>query len=170
MLGSLEMTRVALVSAITRRDSCDVALNVVVIRLLAIAVMITNGRTCRASLPGVAVPKGYRAWPYLDCGEDVHGLRQRLRFYVCPKAATTADDEAFPVGTALVVETVRLSDGDEAEPTSVFVMGKVSSLYARNGRCSSRDGWVYATYDPMGCAADGVSVASGIGCVTVGKA
>jgi hypothetical protein len=164
------MTPDVFLSAVGFGTPRDNALNVVAVRLLAVTVMVTNWRGGRALPAAVSVPKDYRAWPQLDFERGVPGLSHRLRLYVSPKAAALSDDEAFPVGTTLVVETVVLSDSEDTEPASVFVMAKVSSLLTRTGTCGSRDGWAYAAYESMGCAIKGVSTASGICRVPVGKA
>lgn len=150
MLGSLELTRAAFVSAVARRDSCDVALSVVVIRLLAIALTVSRWPTRRAAWLGMAVPKGYRVWPHIESDVTVSGGERCLRFAVCPKATTVTDDETFPVGTALVVETFSSPLLQGGELRSVFVMEKVSSMELRNRGAGSHEGWAYATYDAVG--------------------
>lgn len=162
MLGSLEMTRAAFVSAVTRRDSCDVALNVVVIRLLAIALTVSRWPTRRAAWLGMAVPKGYRAWPLIESDVMVSGAQRYLRFAVCPKAITVTDDDSFPVGTALVVETFSCTPLQGGELRSVFVMEKVSSMVMRSQGQSSQEGWAYATYDAVGRELSSDAAACGI--------
>jgi Cytochrome P460 len=150
MLGSLEMTRDAFVSAVTRKNPGDYSLSVVVIRLLAIALTVSRWPTRRAARPGMAVPKGYRAWPLIESDVALSGAQRYLRFAVCPKAITVTDDDTFPVGAALVVETFSRAPLQGGELRSVFVMEKVSSMDQRSQGQSSQEGWAYATYDAIG--------------------
>ncbi|MDO9117082.1 MAG: cytochrome P460 family protein [Nitrospira sp.] len=150
MLGSLEMTRAAFVSAVKRKDPGDYTLNVVVVRLLAIALTVSRWRTNPAQVPGVPVPKHYRTWPLIESDVDVSGAARYLRFAVCPKAASVTDEDTFPVGTALVVETFSSAPGTGGQLRSVFVMEKVSSLDRQGLGRRSREGWAYATYDAIG--------------------
>lgn len=150
MLGNLEMTRAAFVSAVTRKDPGDYTLNVVVVRLLAIALTVSRWRTNPAQVPGVPVPKHYRTWPLIESDVDVSGVPRYLRFAVCPKAASVTDEDTFPVGTALVVETFSSAPGTGGQLRSVFVMEKVSSLDHQGMGHRSREGWAYATYDAVG--------------------
>lgn len=150
MLGSLDMTREAFVSAVTRKDPGDYALNVVVVRLLAIALTVSRWRTNPVRSEGLPVPKHYRSWPLIESGVEVSGVPRYLRFAVCPKASSVTDEDTFPVGTALVVETFSSAPITGGQLRSVFVMEKVSSLDRQGmGRCS-REGWAYATYDAVG--------------------
>lgn len=150
MLGSLEITRAAFVRAVTRGESCDAALSVVVIRLLVIALTVSRWPARRAASFGMAAPKGYQAWPRIESDVTVSGAQRYLRFFVCPKATTVTDDETFPVGTALVVETFFCAPPQGGALRSLFVMEKVSSLDARGGGSGSQEGWAYATYDAVG--------------------
>ncbi|MCS6293706.1 MAG: cytochrome P460 family protein [Nitrospira sp.] len=150
MLGSLEMTRDAFVSAVARKDPGDYMLNVVVVRLLAIALTVSRWRTNPAQVPGVPVPKHYRTWPLIESEVDVSGIPRHLRFAVCPRAASVTDEETFPVGTALVVETFSSSPMAGGQLRSVFVMEKVLSLDHQGLGRRSREGWAYATYDAVG--------------------
>ncbi|NOS77512.1 MAG: hypothetical protein HOP35_06165 [Nitrospira sp.] len=150
MLGSLEMTRDAFVSAVTRKDPGDYALNVVVVRLLAIALTVSRWRTNPAQVQGMSVPKHYRTWPLIESEVDVSGVSRYLRFAVCPKAASVPDEDTFPVGTTLVVETFSSAPVTGGQLRSVFVMEKVSSLDHQGMGRRSREGWAYATYDAVG--------------------
>lgn len=150
MLGSLEMTREAFVSAVTRKDPRDYALNVVVVRLLAIALTVSRWRTNRVRSEGLPVPKYYRTWPLIESDVEVPGVQRHLRFAVCPRAASVTDEETFPVGTALVVETYSCSPVTGGQLLSVFLMEKVSSLDHQGMGRRSREGWAYATYDAVG--------------------
>jgi len=150
MLGSLDMTREAFVSAVTRKDQRDYTLNVVVVRLLAIALTVSRWRTNPVRSEGLPVPKHYRTWPLIESDVEVSGVPRYLRFAVCPKAASVTDEDTFPFGTALVVETFSSAPITGGQLRSVFVMEKVSSLDRQGvGRCS-REGWAYATYDAVG--------------------
>ena len=109
MTASLDMTRESFVHAVNRENVREQSLGIVIVRLLAVALMVTSRRTRMDHSQGLAVPKAYRAWPLISSEVESSGARQQLRFYVCPKGAITADDEGFPVGTAMVVETYDLS-------------------------------------------------------------
>jgi len=150
MRGSLEMTRAAFVSAVTRKDQRDYTLNVVVVRLLAIALTVSRWRTNPARAEGLPVPTHYRTWPLIESDVEVSGALRYLRFAVCPKAASVTDEDAFPIGTALVVETFSAPPVTGGQLQSIFVMGKVSSLDRHNQGKASREGWAYATYDAVG--------------------
>ena len=150
MLGSLEMTRDAFVSAVTRKNPGDYALNVVVIRLLTIALTVSRWWTNPVRSQGMSVPKHYRTWPLIESDVDVSGVPRYMRFAVCPKAVPVTGEETFPVGTALVVETFSSSPMAGGQLRSVFVMEKVSSLDHQGMGHQSREGWAYATYDAVG--------------------
>ena len=150
MLGSLEMTREAFVSAVTRKDQRDYTLNVVVVRLLAIALTVSRWRTNPMRSKGLPVPTHYRTWPLIETDVEVSGAPRYLRFAVCPKAASVTDEDTFPVGTALVVETFSAAPVIGGQLHSVFVMEKVSSLDRHDQGKASREGWAYATYDAVG--------------------
>ncbi|MCC6141523.1 MAG: hypothetical protein IT389_13015 [Nitrospira sp.] len=151
MLGSLDMTREAFVSAVTRKDSGDNMFKVVIVRLLAIALTVSRWPVSSAQAPGVPVPQGYGAWPSVESGVDVSEGARSLRLFVCPKAASVTDDETFPVGTALVVETFSSAPLVGGQLRSVFVLEKVSSLDRQGMVRHSREGWAYASYDMAGC-------------------
>ncbi|MGA6827904.1 cytochrome P460 family protein [Nitrospira sp. NS4] len=153
----------------------DSWLHVVVVRLLVVSLTITRRRHTRSVGMGRGLPKGYRAWPMLDSGAGPSEPGVFHRFYVCPKGSATVDEETFPVGTVLVVETYRPCGADRSpdvavgaprELHSIFVMGKFASLQVCSGGHDGQGGWSYATYDadgrlPVDCAA-----ASGTGRVT----
>ena len=162
MIGNLEMTRNAFVSAVKQGDPCDYALNVVVVRLLAIALVMPRWRTRRAPTLGMTMPKGYRAWPFIESDVNVSGSTRHQRFFVCPKAAATTNDEAFPVGTALVVETFARAPVEGGRLRSVFVMEKVSIVDAHSKCAGSQEGWAYDTYDAVGRELSSDAVACGI--------
>lgn len=160
MPETLNMTRAAFVSAVKTKTCPGYFLNVVVVRLLTVALMVTHWRAKRSRSVGLVVPDGYRAWPVVESEADSDGVRRRLRFYVCPKAAAITDGETFPVGTVLVVETSMhkrsterihgLEEKTAWTESSVFVMGKYASMYAHGNVPGQRDGWGYATYDSDG--------------------
>ncbi|ULA64144.1 MAG: CytochromeP460 domain-containing protein [Nitrospira sp.] len=150
MLDSFEMTRDAFVSAVTRKNAGDVRFNVVIVRLLAIALMLSRWQANAVQASGVPVPQGYRAWPSVESNGDVSGGARYLRLSVCPRAASVTDDETFPVGTALVVETFSAAPVTGGQLRSVFVMEKVSSLDCQGLGHRSQEGWAYATYSMSG--------------------
>lgn len=162
MLGSLDMTREAFVSAVTRKDQRDYTLNVVVVRLLAIALTVSRWRTNPVRSEGLPVPTHYRTWPLIESGVEVSGVPRYLRFAVCPKAASVTDEDTFPVGTALVVETFSAAPITGGQLRSVFVMEKVSSLDRQGMGRRSREGWAYATYDAVGRVVAGDALDCGV--------
>ncbi len=146
-------------SATTETSRADAWLHVVVVRLLAVSLAMMRRRPRQYEGIGKGLPKGYRAWPVLDSCTDPLEPGAFRRFYVCPKGAGTVDDEAFPVGTVLVVETYGSCGGEGSLATgtgapgglqSIFVLEKFASLQG----CCDADGeqgaWSYSTY-----AADG---------------
>ncbi len=147
-------------------------LHVVVVRLLAVSLAMTRRQPRRSDGIGKGLPKGYRVWPVLDSGADSPGPGAFRRFYVCPKGAGTVDDEAFPVGTVLVVETYgsRGVEGSLGTGTgaprgleSIFVLEKFASLQVCYGAHDEQGAWSYATYDADGrLPANGATV-SGTG-------
>lgn len=162
MLGNLEMTRAAFVSTVKRKDPGENSLSVVVIRLLAIALTVSRWPERRAPRLGMAVPKGYRAWPLIESEVTLSGAQRYLRCAVCPKAVTVTDDGTFPVGTALVVETFSRAPLQGGELCSVFVMEKVSSVDQHSQGHCSQEGWAYATYDAIGRKLSSNAAACGI--------
>lgn len=172
MTGSLQMTRESFVRAVKRGNVREPELSVVVVRLLAVALMVTSRRTHRSHLPGLAVPKAYRAWPLISSEVESSGGRQQLRFYVGSKGAYTADDEGFPVGTALVVETYDLSrstglltgmpEKNGHSLRSVFAMEKYASMSSSGVAAGQREAWAYATYGPDGVVLGTDSTACGV--------
>lgn len=162
MIAGLETTRAAFVQAARRRDSVEVALNVVVIRLLAVAVTVSRWRASHPRAQGMTLPKNYRGWPCVESDTEVSGEPGCLRLWVCPKAASVTDDEPFPVGTALIVETFSCAPGSGGVLQSVFVMEKVSSVDGRGPGRPPREGWAYAAYDAGGQAMGQDAIADGI--------
>lgn len=162
MLGNLEMTRAAFVSAVRRENPGDYSLSVVVIRLLAIALTVSRRPTRRTAWPGMAVPKAYRVWPLIESDVTLSGAQRYLRFFASRKAITVTDDDTFPVGTALVVETFSRAPLQGGELRSVFVMEKVSSLDLGSQGQRSQEGWAYATYDAVGRELSSDAAACGV--------
>ncbi|MDP3089980.1 MAG: cytochrome P460 family protein [Nitrospira sp.] len=150
----------------------DAWLHVVVVRLLAVALTMTRRRPRRSDGIGKGLPKGYRAWPMLDSSTDPSEPGAFRRFYVCAKGAGTVDDEAFPVGTVLVVETYRAHGGEGSLATgtgalcgleSIFVLEKFASLQVCCDAHDEQGAWSYATYGADGrLPANGATV-SGTG-------
>jgi len=137
----------------------DAWLHVVVVRLLAVSLTMTRRRPRRSDGMVKGLPKGYRAWPVLDSCTDPSEPGAFRRFYVCAKGAGTTDDEAFPVGTVLVVETYgsRGVEGSFATGTgatcgleSIFVLEKFASLQVCCDAHGEQGAWSYATYDADG--------------------
>jgi hypothetical protein len=124
MIGNPGLTRHALVRSVKQGDPCDATLSAVVVRLLAIALMVLRWDMREDPLPGMMVPQDYRAWPFIESDANAPGLPRHHRFFVCLKAAVSTDDEAFPVGTALVVEAFSRAPSDGGRLQSVFCDGK----------------------------------------------
>lgn len=162
----LDMTEGAFVQAARTGTARERMLHIVVVRLLAVAMMVTNWRQLRSRLAALPVPHQYLNWPMVETELDLRGCRQRLRFYVCPQAAILADDESFPVGTTLVIDRYRIeSHGEPAdEPLlSRSVMGKYAGVMTGRSDRAPYGAWGFATY-----GADGKSLVSdAMSCETV---
>jgi Cytochrome P460 len=128
-------------------DAQDSSLKYVVIRLLAVALTMMRRTASRSHGLNLPLPSGYRGWPTIEIEIESGPIRHHLRIYVCAKAAVAADDEAFPIGTVLVVETVARSGSGEDRLLSVFVMGKFASTSVHIGSTTHQDDWTYALYD-----------------------
>lgn len=124
-------------------------LSIVVARLLAVALQLTECGQPQEQTPRWPLPARYRVWPMLESDLASQGCRRRLRCYVCPKAATVPDDEPFPVGTVLVVETYSM-DSDEEGLCSRFVMGKYAGVTTGESDPVPYGAWASATYGPDG--------------------
>ena len=124
-------------------------LSIIVARLLAVALQQTECGQPQEQTLRWPLPARYRAWPMLESDLASQGCRRRLRCYVCPKAATVPDDEPFPVGTVLVVETYSM-DSDEEGPHSRFVMGKYAGVTTGESDPVPYGAWASATYGPAG--------------------
>ncbi len=162
MIAGLETTRAAFVQAARRRDSVEVGISIVVIRLLAVAVTVPRWPASHLRVEGMAIPKNYRDWPRVESNIDVSGKTGCMRLWVCPQASFITDDEPFPVGTTLVVETFSRTRVSGGGLQSVFVMEKVSSVDGRGVGRPSREGWTYAAYNAVGQEIGLDAVAAGI--------
>ncbi len=141
-------------TTIAGKPQDQTALNVAVVRLLALALDISEGWSPAPPTAGLSIPFGYRDWPSLTSVVESRTGPQQLRFYVCPKALLTQDDESFPVGTVFVVESevgpVR-ADG-QGFRLSVFVMEKCAGMTVDGGGSRQSESWVYASWDTAGLA------------------
>lgn len=139
------MTREAFVQAMRTGTEREQELHIVVARLLAIALKLADGRELQASTFTWPLPDDYHVWPMAECELESSDCRQRLRFYVSPKAAALSDDAPFPVGTVFVVETADIELNVE-QLVSWFVMGKYADVIAgRLDRMASYGAWGVAT-------------------------
>ena len=146
---TLDMTQQAFVQAMKTGDTCEQTLHIVVVRLLAIAMMVTDWRQPQDHTAALPVPEGYRTWPMVESKVESRGRRQRFRFYVCPNTATLSDDQPFPIGTAFVVETYRMEAADEPF-VSRFVMEKYAGVMSGQLDRAHYGAWASATYGPAG--------------------
>jgi len=138
------------------------SLNVVAVRLLAVAVRGLSVRTVRLDQARLTVPQTYHLWPMVEAEAEAGRSRQELKIYVCPKGASSADDERFPVGTVFVVETLALANGGGGRVASIFVMEKFASIDAHGRSNGYQDVWVYAMYDSVEQALARGSAACGV--------
>lgn len=127
-------------------------LNVAVVRLLAVALDISEGWCPAPPAATLLIPFGYRDWPSLTSTVESPGGRKRLRFYVCPKALLTPDYESFPVGTTFVVESESYPEGPGSYRVrpSVFAMEKCAGLTMHGAGGRQAESWVYASWDSAG--------------------
>lgn len=142
-------------TAIVREPHDTKGLNVAVVRLLALALDISEGWSPAPPAAGLLMPLGYRDWPHLTSNVKSRAGSQQLRFYVCLKALLTTDYESFPVGTVFVVESepcpVRTA-AQGARP-SVFVMEKCAGLTMDGMGTRQSESWIYASWDSAGHSA-----------------
>ncbi|MDR4480183.1 MAG: hypothetical protein R3B37_10635 [Nitrospira sp.] len=124
-------------------------LNVAVVRLLGLALDISEGWSSAPSAATLSIPFGYRDWPHLTSSVDARTGTQRLRFYVCPKALLTPDSESFPVGTTFVVESEpgRPRARSSGARPSVFAMEKCAGLTVPGVGSRHIESWIYASWD-----------------------
>lgn len=139
-------------AGIARDSHHTTGLSVVVARLLTVALDISEGWAPAPPAATLLIPSGYRDWPNLTSTVESHPVSQRLRFYVCPKALLTPDDESFPVGTAFVVEfrPCSLRTGSYGFRPSVFVMEKCIGLTMNGVGTRQYESWIYASWDSAG--------------------
>lgn len=131
-----------------------------VVRLLAVALMVTDRRAARQELPPLPRPPGYRDWPSIEVVTEFRGRRQRLTYYVSPMVLGVSDLDACPVGTVFVAETRRVvgpaevSAPDEKRRDtalrSVFVLSKCTDVSRDSSNRCAEGAWAYATYEPRG--------------------
>jgi hypothetical protein len=130
-------------------DPSEQTLTVVIVRLLTVALKLSeSGHPQQRTLQWL-LPTRYHAWPMVvsDLASS-HG-NSRLRFYVSPKAATVSDDEPFPVGSVFVVESCEMAGGTEV-PLWRFVMGKYAGVSSGRSDAKCYEVWAYTTYGPNG--------------------
>lgn len=145
----LDSTQQAFVQAMQTGDARQKALHIVVVRLLAVALMVTDWRQPQGLAAPLAAPNHYRTWPLVESEMESRGLRQRLRFYVCPQAAILSDDQPFPIGTVFIVETSGM-EGADGPLVSQFVMEKYAGAMAGESDRIRYGAWAAATYGPTG--------------------
>ena len=146
---TLEMARKSPLRTWRGNDPRERALNSAAMRLLAIALNMTSCGLPQNPLVRWPVPGRYQAWPMVESTFESRGCSERVRFYVCPKAAILSDDDPFPVGTILVVETIPL-DARERRPPARFVMGKYVGVTTGRPNLASYGAWAFASYGPAG--------------------
>lgn len=133
----------------------EAGLNVAVVRLLALALDISEGWSPAPPAAGLLIPFGYRDWPSLTSMVESREGTQQLRFYVCPKALLTTDSESFPVGTVFVVESQPFPSraaGQGPRP-SLFAMEKCAGMSLNSRGCGQRESWIYASWNAAGSPA-----------------
>ena len=146
---TLDMTQQAFVQAMLTGDTREQTLHIVVVRLLAIALMVTDWRQPQDYTAALPVPNNYRTWPMVESKVESREHHQRFRLYVGPHAATLSDDQPFPVGTAFVVETYRMEAADEPL-VSRFVMEKYAGVMSGQSDRAKYGAWASATYGSAG--------------------
>ncbi|MCW5793169.1 MAG: cytochrome P460 family protein [Nitrospira sp.] len=131
------------------------ALNVAVVRLLALALNISGGWSPAPPASGLLIPFGYRDWPTLTSVVKSPAGAQQLRFYVCPKALLTADDRSFPVGTVFIVESEPYPSEAAGcgSSLSIFVMEKCAGMTVEGAAARQSESWMYASWDSGGQSA-----------------
>lgn len=144
---TLDMTRQAFVKAMQTGDTREQTLHIVVVRLLAIALVVTDWPQLQTQTAMLLVPNDYRAWPMVESELASCGRRRRLRFYVCPNAAILSDDQPFPIGTAFLVETTPIESMDQPL-VSRFVMKKYAGVTTGESDRVQYGAWASAIYGP----------------------
>jgi hypothetical protein len=92
---------------------------------------------------------------------EAQNRQQRVRFYVCPEAATLGDDQPFPAGTVFVVETWSIDAGQE-QLLSQFFMGEYAGVTAPSSTQARYGAWISMTSRPEAGASQGDSTASSL--------
>ncbi len=140
----LETARKSSLRTLRGNDPRERALNVIVMRLLTIALSMTSSGPPQ-HLVRRPLPTRYHTWPMAESEFESHSRRRRVRFYVCPNAAILSNDDPFPVGTILVVETTSL-DETEASPPTRWVMRKYVGATTGRPNRASYGAWTVADY------------------------
>lgn len=137
---------------ISGRPHDEAGLSVAVVRLLALALDISEGWSPVPPAAGLLIPFGYRDWPSVTSMIESRDGAQQLWFYVCPKALLTTDSESFPVGTVFVVESraYPFPAGAQAVRPSVFAMEKCAGMSLNSRGCGQRESWIYASWNSAG--------------------
>ncbi len=125
----------------------DLAMSLV--RLLSIAVEVST--SCRVEAgAGPDLPPAYGLWPSHRSILFSSGREVDVTFYVSPKGIVRGLDDAFPVGTTLVVETAGSPDDGAKERRRAgrvatrFMMTKCASITSKYGH--DREIWLHASY------------------------
>lgn len=137
---------------ISGRSHDEAGLSIAVVRLLALALDISEGWSPAPPAAGLLIPFGYRDWPSVTSMIESREGAQQLRFYVCPKALLTTDSESFPVGTVFVVESRPYPSpaGAQALRPSLFAMEKCAGMSLSSRGCGQRESWIYASWNSAG--------------------
>ncbi len=142
-------------AGIAGRFHDEAGVGVAVVRLLAVALEISEGWLPAPPAAGLLIPFGYHDWPSVTSRVESREGGQDLRFYVCPKALLTTDAESFPVGTVFVVESQpsSLRAGARGSRPSLFVMEKCAGLSLSSRGRGQRESWIYASWNAAGVPA-----------------
>jgi hypothetical protein len=147
---TIDLTQQAFSQAMRTGTVHERNVNIVVVRLLAVALMVTSWRQPQSQTPLMwPLPDRYRAWPTVESGLESSAGRRRLQFYVSPEVAALSDDEPFPVGTVFVVETTAIEPAGE-RPVARFIMGKYAGVTTGRRDRQAYGAWAYAAYGPRG--------------------
>lgn len=134
-------------------DTCSQTLQVVVARLLVIALKVMNWRDPQGQTAALPVPRHYRRWPMMESEPESHRSCRRMQFYISAKAAMLLDGRSFPVGTTLVVDSHRVASKRASVKESLvarFVLGKYASVMSGKSDQAERGAWRFTTYGPEG--------------------
>mgnify|MGYP001277177731 CR=1 FL=1 len=146
---TLDITKQAFLKAMQTGDTREQSLHIVVVRLLAIALKLRDCGQPQEQTLKWPLPERYHNWPMVESEVATSGRRQRLQFYVSPKAVTVPDNEPFPVATIFVVETSSIEPLDEPL-VSRFVMGKYADVTTGERNPVQQGAWASATYGLAG--------------------